>query len=218
MDKIKQRDLTRDKICKAALDVINEEGLEGLSMRRLAQELNIEAASLYNHIKNKSELLDLIQDNLFKNLPTPKEQIDWKKYLNQFAVAMRNGLLQYPNVVPLFATRPSITAAALEQTENTFRIMRDAGFKYADIIFAYQSLCVFVLGHLQAEVGHVPGEKAEMDPSIANVLEQKKFPHLMNAYSKSGFKHYDKWFKFGIKIMITGLEDILQTTKSKTSQ
>jgi AcrR family transcriptional regulator len=217
MSQIKQRSLSQEKICTAALAVISSDGLEGLSMRRLATQLNVEAASLYNHVKNKSELLDLIQENLFKKLPKPKEKNDWKKYLWELANSMRNGLLKFPNVVPLFSTRPSVGISALEQTEKAFSILRAAGFRYADVIFAYQSLCIFVLGHLQAEVGHVPGAKEGSEPSFVGKIDPDKFPHLMKAYSQSGGKNYDGWFNFGITAIITGLENILCTSKRKKS-
>jgi AcrR family transcriptional regulator len=215
MKQPKKRSLSQDKICVAALDLISEDGLEGLSMRRLAAQLKVEAASLYNHVKNKSELLDLIQESLFKELPSPKEQHDWKKYLWELANSMRDGLLKFPNVVPLFATRPSVSISALEQTEKAFSILRAAGFKYSDVIFAYQSLCVFVLGHLQAEVGHVPGAKEESEPSLTNALDLEKFPHLMKAYAKSGGKNYDGWFNFGITAIISGLENILKKSRRR---
>lgn len=215
MTQVKQRSLSQDKICNAALEVINLEGLEGLSMRRLASQLNVEAASLYNHVRNKSELLDLIQETLFKKLPNPKEQNDWKKYMRQLAISMREGLLKFPNVVPLFATRPSVTPSALEQAEKVFSILRSAGFKYSDVIFAYQSLCVFILGHLQAEVGHVPGSKEDVEPSFASSIDPQKFPHLMKAYAKSGGKNYDGWFNFGVNAIIAGLENILEKSARK---
>lgn len=215
MKQVKFRSLSQEKICQAAMEVINTEGLEELSMRRLAAELHVKAASLYNHVKNKSELLDLIQESLFKQLLLPKEQSNWQKYLYEFANSMRDGLLQFPHVVPLFATRPSVGVAALEQTEQAFTVLRNAGFKYADVIFAYQSLCVFVLGHLQAEVGHVPGAKEEEEPSLASVIDPKKFPHLTKAYSQSGGKNYDDWFNFGVTAIISGLKNILQKSKRK---
>lgn len=211
MRESKKRTLSQEKICRAALEVIANEGLEGLSMRRLATELSVEAASLYNHVKNKAQLLDLIQESLFKQLSVPKEQ-QWQLYLKKFAISMRKELLQHPNVVPLFATRPSVGVAALEQTEKAFSILRAAGFKYADVIFAYQSLCIFVLGHLQAEVGHVPGAKEEAEPSIAEV-DISKYPHLMTAYTQSGGKNYDGWFNFGVNAIILGLENILVKPK-----
>ena len=217
MNLVKKRSLSKEKICIAALEVINAEGLEGLSMRRLALQLNVEAASLYNHVKSKPVLLDLIQESIFKALPTPKEQYNWQKYLWELAHSMRKGLLKFPNVVPLFATRPSVTSSALEETEKAFSILRTAGFKYSDVIFAYQSLCVFVLGHLQAEVGHVPGAKDECEPSFSNLLDAKKMPHLIKAYSQSGGKNYDGWFNFGITTIIAGLENILSRSKRKKS-
>lgn len=216
MKKVKQRTLSQDKICQAAMAVINADGLEALSMRRLAAELRVEAASLYNHVQNKAQLLDLIQEDLIKQLPPLREQTTWQKYLIEFAKNMRQGLLQAPNVVPLFATRPSVTASALEQTEKTFAILREAGFKYSDVIFAYQSLCVFILGHLQAEVGHVPGgTKEESETSFSSAVDPKKYPHLIKAYSQSGGGNFDQWFNFGVNAIISGLENILNKTKRK---
>jgi hypothetical protein len=159
--------------------------------------------------------LDLIQESLFRNLSSPKETSNWKKYLSELAHFMRNGLLKFPKVVPLFATRPSVTVSALEHAEKAFSVLRAAAFKYSDVIFAYQTLCIFVLGHLQAEVGHVPGAKDEKEPSFASCQDAKKFPHLMKAYSQSGGKNYDDWFNFGVTAIITGLEKILNSTKRK---
>lgn len=217
MRQAKKRQLSQDKICMAALEVISQNGLEGLSMRRLAAELNVEAASLYNHVKNKSELLDLIQESLFKGWPILKEQHDWKKYLWKLANSMRAGLLKFPNVVPLFATRPSVSISALKKAEQAFGILRAAGFRYSDVIFAYQSLCIFVLGHLQAEVGHVPGAKEESEPSFAREINPEKFPHLMKAYAKNSGKNYDAWFDFGVTAIIAGLQNILDKSKRKKS-
>lgn len=216
MKEIKKRELTQDKICLAALEIIDKEGLEALSMRHLATHLRVEAASLYNHIKNKSELLDLIQEHTYKKLPKPKKQMNWKKYLHEFAHSIRNGLLETPNLVPLFATRPSVSISALEQTEKAFQVLRTAGFKYTDMIFAYQSLCIFVLGHLQAEVGYVPGAKKETDFSFPEMLDNQKFPHLVKAFSKSNSAHYNQWFNFGINAIITGLDIILKNSKRTT--
>lgn len=209
MKKSKPRTLSQAAICLAAIELINSKGLEALNMRELATYLNVEAASLYYHIKNKSELLDLIQETIITQWSLPTERNNWKKYLYDLAISMRKGLLQYPNIVPIFASRPSIGLQALEKTEITFEVLKSAGFKSADILYGYQSLMLFILGHLQAEIKHVPGEMKDNQLKLTIDLDRQKYPNLATAFSKNQMQHYDKWFKFGVKMIISGLESNL---------
>src|SRR5437773_7287848 len=103
---MQKRNLTKQKICEAAIQLIEAEGLEGLSMRKLASNLNVEAASLYNHIVNKSALFDFIQEHLYSQIPTNFSDKDWKTHLLDLAISTRKALLQVPKVILLFATRP----------------------------------------------------------------------------------------------------------------
>ena len=83
---MQKRNLTKQAICTAAFQLIDSDGLEGLSMRKLASKLNIEAASLYNHIVNKSELFDNIQEHLYSQIPVNLSDKNWKNHLKQMII------------------------------------------------------------------------------------------------------------------------------------
>jgi AcrR family transcriptional regulator len=204
---LRKRNLTKQKICQQALILIAAEGLEGLSMRKLADQLNVEAASLYNHIANKAELFDMLQEHLYSQLQPPKANVCWQEHLMGLARATRKGLLKYPRVIPLFATRPTITVSSLIQLEMTLNILLQAGFKHSEVITIYQNLHVYILGHALAEIGKVPGQLIEEvnDPSL-NKINLNTYPTLKKAYSFKSSTDFAKGFEKGIRNIIRGLE------------
>src|SRR5438270_2408762 len=102
--------LTRERVCEAALALVDEEGLDALSMRRLGTRLHVEAMSLYRHVRDKADLLDALHaavlGDLAAELRPQAGPTDWRELLARLARALRKALLAHPKVVPLFATRP----------------------------------------------------------------------------------------------------------------
>lgn len=206
---MQKRSLTKQKICEAAIDVIETDGLEGLSMRKLASKLNVEAASLYNHIANKSQLYDFIQEHLYSQIPTNFSEKNWKSHLFDLAISTRKGLLQVPKIALLFATRPTITASSLKQAEITLNTLIKAGFKPSDGLSIFRNLHVFVLGHVLAEVGQIPGEKDDSnEPSLQNI-NIDEYPTLKKTYSYKSSIDFEKGFRLGLECMLNGLEILL---------
>jgi|GEM_PF-1802163 len=202
--------LNKRNICQAAIDLIDAEGLKNLSMRKLAKRLNVKAASLYNHVHNKSALLDLIQAFLYNHLPVLTNTKDWKKHLMELANATRWGLLHHPNMLTLFATRPTITEAALNQAEQTLGLLLQAGFNQDEVLMIFRNLNVFILGHVLAEVGRPPGTtKEDVEPSIATT-NIDKYPILQKASSYKKNIDFDYGFKVGITSLIKGYEHALK--------
>lgn len=209
--------LSRNAICQAAIELIQMHGLEVLSMRRLADSLGVKAASLYNHIEHKSQLLDLIQEYLYTQMPAAAiDTNSWQQHLKDLADHTRRGLLQYPNLVPLFATRPTINAASLQQMEQTFGILSRAGFHESEIIYIVTNLHVFILGHLLAEVGKPPGASDACEPSLGAV-DMSSYPNILHASSSMGGQCFDKEFALGINTFISGLEQLQKQGGSSIS-
>jgi hypothetical protein len=206
---MQKRNLTKSKICEAAIDIIENNGLEGLSMRKLASKLNIEAASLYNHIANKSQLFDLIQEHLYSQTPANFADKNWKTHLFNLAMSARQGLLQYPKVALLFATRPAITTSSLKQAEITLNVLIKAGFKPSDGLSIFRNLHVFVLGHVLAEVGKVPGEKDDTNEPSLNNININEYPTLKKSFSYKSSLDFEKGFKLGLECTLNGLEILL---------
>lgn len=206
---MQKRSLTKQKICEAALGIIETDGLEGLSMRKLASKLNVEAASLYNHIANKSQLFDFIQEHLYSQIPTNFSDNNWKTHLFDLAISTRQGLLQIPKVALLFATRPIVTTSSLKQAEITLNTLIKAGFKPSDGLSIFRNLHVFVLGHVLAEVGQVPGEKDNSnEPSLHNI-NIDEYPTLKKISSYKSSIDFEKGFRLGLECILHGLEALL---------
>lgn len=203
---MQKRNLTRDKIGDAAIRFVESEGLEKLSMRNLAAKLNIEAASLYNHIKNKADLLDLIQEHLYSQLAADYTEKSWQNHLRALAHATRHGLLKYPGIVTLFATRPTVTTSSLIQVEKTLKVLLKAGFKSSEVMMIYRNFHVFILGHVLAEVGRVPGEiDSSHEPKLENI-NMEHYPVLKKVHQYKSNTDFEKGFKMGLEMIIKGLE------------
>ena len=202
--------LDRVKICQMAITLVDEEGVENLSMRKLAKRLNVKAASLYNHVQNKSALFDVMQAFLYNHMPVLKNTQDWKKHVIELANATRQGLLYHPNMLALFATRPTITEAALCQAEQTMGLLLQAGFHHCDVLMIFRNLNVFVLGHVLAEVGRPPGaEKDYVEPSISKI-NIDNYPILKKASAYKKNTDFDYGFKIGLTSLVKGFEQFLK--------
>src|SRR5205085_11760038 len=88
--------LTRQRVVAAAVELADSDGTESISMRRLAQELGVEAMSLYTHVRNKDDLLDGMADAVIGEIPTSADTADWKTSLRQLALTARTVVLAHP--------------------------------------------------------------------------------------------------------------------------
>ena len=201
---MKKRDLTKQKICLTAIELITLSGLENLTMRNLAKTLNIEAASLYNHIANKDAIFDLIQEHLYAQIPLTNPTNDWYKHLFELAMVTRQSLKKVPNCAILFATRPSITLTFLERAEITMSLLIKAGFEASEVMTIYRNLHVYIIGEVLAEVGRAPGHQDGVDPSIKDV-DLTLYPTLKKVSRYKSNFDFDKGFKLGLTTFLNGL-------------
>lgn len=149
-----QRAYTRADICAAALALVDEEGLEALSMRRLGSRLGIEAMSLYHHVRNKADLLDALHGAVLGQLEPEGVRGDaWRPLLGGLARALRSTLLRHPNVVPLFTHNPVRAPEALGTLERVRAAMARDGFSSGDTHNAIYVVGMFTIGHVIFETG-----------------------------------------------------------------
>jgi AcrR family transcriptional regulator len=150
-----QRAYTRDDICTAALALVDEEGLEALSMRRLGARLGIEAMSLYHHVRDKADLLDALHAAVLGKLEPEGVKGDaWRPLLGGLARALRSALLRHPNVVPLFVQGSVRAPEAMGVLERVRHVMSDAGFAESDIVNAIHVVGMFTIGHVIFETSN----------------------------------------------------------------
>jgi len=159
--------LSRERILDALLAMVDEEGLEGSSMRHLGARLGVEAMSIYHHVPGKAELLDGLVERLALSLDVPvTADADWQTVLRDLSRAYRRLAHAHPKAFPLLATRPLATPAALARTEPIHAALARAGFEAPERVVALQTLFAFLNGYLLAEVGTVPGHAAEPEPDV----------------------------------------------------
>ncbi|MFC6019319.1 TetR/AcrR family transcriptional regulator [Plantactinospora solaniradicis] len=179
--------MTRDDIVAAALRVIDTDGLDALTMRRLGAELGVAAMSLYRHLSNRDAVLAAVVNHLAAEAVTDLEPGDsWSEALTRFGTVYRRMLLAHPRAVPLLATHPMDIDAGLRLMGGVLDRFAAAGLSQAEALTAVQSVAVFVLGHALAQVGTPPGTPAA-PPETPEVAE-----------------YYERWFDAGLTAMVSG--------------
>jgi AcrR family transcriptional regulator len=170
---MRRKPLTRDAILDAAVDLLDRHGMEGLSMRRLGTAVGVEAMSLYNHIPSKGALLDGIHERILLSLDQPSAGTarSWQAFVRHQALALHRALLAHPNAIPLFATRPAATPAAIERLDRYLEILLRAGFKPFDALSIVQLVAQLVVGHAMWSTGVEVAllDDEEVPPSVQRV-------------------------------------------------
>ncbi|MFH8385861.1 TetR/AcrR family transcriptional regulator [Kitasatospora sp. NPDC018058] len=175
-----------DEIVTAAVALIDAEGLEALTMRRLGTELGVTAMSLYRHLPNRDAVLAAVVSRLVREVAVEvADGMPWPQALHRFAESYRRMLLAHPHAVPLLATHPVDEVDGLALVAPVLERFRGAGVPDEDALTAVQSVGVYVLGHALAQVGTPPG--ASRDPGPAEVA------------------YYDQWFTVGLDAFVLGL-------------
>lgn len=166
--------LSGGRMLRAGLEIIDAEGLEALSMRRLAQHLGVRAASLYNHVATKDELLQAIAEEVMSSVDVSGFELDWATGLRTWARSYRAALAAHPNLVPFLASGPARRETALQRADAVHGGLTRAGWpqRYATMIGASTKYLVVgaALGSFSA--GFVDDAEVYSD----------RFPHLDQAH------------------------------------
>src|SRR5918997_1443154 len=146
--------LTRERVLRAAIDLADESGIEALSMRRLGQELGVEAMSLYNHVANKDDILDGMTNLVLSEIELPEDAPDWKTAVHRSAVSA-HAVLRRHRWASRLAMEParSIPVRA-RNMEWTLRQFREGGFSSDLTYHAYHALDGHIWGFTLWEQGH----------------------------------------------------------------
>jgi AcrR family transcriptional regulator len=130
--------LSGERIRAAALAIIDADGLAGLSMRRLATELGVRAASLYGHVATKDDLLHAVANGIMEEVDVSAFSQDWRTGLLTWARSYRAALAAHPNIVPFLAYGPARREASLRRADAVHGGLVGAGWppRYATMIGA----------------------------------------------------------------------------------
>jgi AcrR family transcriptional regulator len=196
--------LSRERVLEAALAVVDREGLDAISMRRVGDELGVEAMSLYHHVANKAAMLDGIFETVLGQLPPARRAASWRAALRDRARALRAVLRAHPNALPLFATRPAVTPASLAHVEAALGVLRTAGFSARAALGALNVLSAFVVGHTVA--AYAPRRADEAPRPAYDALGEGGFPRVREAARLLATHDVEKEFELGLEALLTGLE------------
>ena len=218
--------LSRDLVLTAALALVDAEGLDALTMRRLGQELGRDPMSLYRYAANRAALLDGVTELVLKELSIFPDRPDWQAQLRQIAHDLRLLALRHPNVVPLLVTRPLSTPlglrplGTLRPLEQILSLLIDAGFAPADALHIYRAYYGFLYGHILNELQEFivdPDENEALLRLGLHRLPAKEFPGLRSLgpvlADYDGAAELDQ----GISILLAGLAAPLITKRPPQS-
>ena len=161
--------LTRLMILQAALAIVDRDGVDRLSMRRLSDALGRDPVMLYRHVPSKAAVLDGVAEIVLAQLAVNTADPDWAGQLRTVARAFRQLALAHPNVVPLLVTRPLATPLGqrppgmLRPLENVLALLTSAGFAGDDALHIYRVLFGFLYGHILNELQEVIERPEETD-------------------------------------------------------
>jgi AcrR family transcriptional regulator len=173
--------LSRDAIVATALRLTDQEGMSGLSMRKLGAELGVEAMSLYHYVDSKDDLLDAILDRLYAEIALPREVADdrWEEAVRRAMAAFHQVLIDHPAALELLSSRPAVSMVSLDVVYWAYRRFELMGLSPSDSMDAFRFAVSFVMGHSANEVGvlsrverpEVPGLD-QLDPALQRFVAQ----------------------------------------------
>jgi AcrR family transcriptional regulator len=208
--------LTREAIVEAALRVLDAEGMEGLSMRRVAEELGTGAASLYWHVRNKEELFQLIFERVTQETALPEpDPSRWKEQLKALAFQMRAVLNSHRDVARLSLGRIPAGATLALYNEWLFALLKPVGIPDRVIAYLGDFAGLYVgayafeesLGVSSPTGEDLPPEQIlEMFRGYVLSLPEDRFPNTRAAADLLFAGGPDERFEFGIDLMLRGLE------------
>jgi AcrR family transcriptional regulator len=201
--------LSRGLILDAAVALVDREGLDGLSMRKLGATLGVEAMTLYHYVPNKAALLDGLVEWVVQHsatAPALADGLPWDRILRRYAETLRTTLLSHPGVLPLFFTRPAVTPPALKAVEDGLRVLSEAGFALPRALDMINVLSIFVFGHAMAEAG-TPELSRRGGPGSAAALAQlgaSDLPLVIEAARLAQDADDQSRFLFGVDALLYG--------------
>jgi len=193
--------LTREAVLAAALALIDEDGLEALSMRRVGEALGVEAMSLYRYVPNKAALLDGVYERILGDMRPRGKAKDWAAHVREQARALRAAFAEHPNAIALFASRPATTTASLERLEVSLAPLRAAGFSPLAALHVVQIVLAYVVGHTMWSIGR----DAEANEPAYEALDARAFPHVREIAKKLAGYDPEREFELGLDALIVGL-------------
>src|SRR6478672_9373523 len=208
----RRKALSRERILGAALELVDEQGIDALSMRKLGQSLGYEAMSLYNHVANKDDLLDGILDLVLAEMELP-DPAGGLPAIRASALSAHEALKRHPWAAGMLLAPGHVRPARIEAMDALLAALRNAGFSAETTYHAYHVLDAHIIGFsLWASThGKMPSDVGDVREFLDRMIPAATYPHLHEHALQhlDGGPHQDvSAFEYGLDLLLESLERV----------
>ncbi len=210
--------LSRERVLQTAFRLADQGGLESLTMRKLGQELGVEAMAMYYYFANRDQIVDGIVDLVFAEIDLPASDGDWKAAMRRRAISLRDVLLRHRWAIGLMESRRNGGPANLRHHDAVIGSLRAGGMDIAMAAHAYSLLDSYVYGFALTKMT-LPFDTGEEVAEVAQGLRQSvdldAYPHLVEMIGHAlqpGYDYLDE-FEYGLDVILDGLERALKAPR-----
>lgn len=203
--------LSRERVLQTAFQLADQGGLGSLSMRKLGQELGVEAMAMYYYFANRDEIVDGIVDLVFAEIDLPSSDGDWRAAMRRRSISLRDVLLRHRWAIGLMESRRNGGPANLRHHDAVIACLRAGGMDIAMTAHAYSLLDSYVYGFALTKLTlpfQTPDEVAEVAAGMRQAADLDAYPHLVEMIGHAmqpGYDYLDE-FEYGLDVILDGLE------------
>ena len=206
--------LTRGRVLQIAVRQADKGGIDSLSMRKLGQELGVEAMALYYHFANKDDLIDGMVDLVFAEIELPHSGDQWRSAMRQRAIAVCDALLRHRWAIGLMESRRRPGPANLRHHDSVIGTLRAGGFDIAMAAHAYSLLDSYIYGFALTKLNlpfDTSDDVAEVAQSMLEPFPPDEYPHMVEILTdhvmQPGYD-YGEEFEYGLDLILDGVERV----------
>lgn len=206
----RKKPLNREQVLKTALRLADRDGVDSLSMRKLARALHVEAMSLYHHVANKEDLLDGLVELAVSEIELPEIGGNWKVAMRQRALSAHEVLMRHGWATQLIVSRVNVGPAMLAYIDATVGCLREAGFSWALTDHAWNAIDSYVYGFTLQKLNFpfAPDEYASAADEYLPMIPEDRYPYMraMSIELIEGRHDGINEIELGLELLLDGLE------------
>ena len=201
-----RKQLSRDQIVAAAIALLDREGADAFTIRRLGAELGVDPMAVYYHLPNKAAVFDAVVDDVWARtrLDPPADGTSWRTVASDIVRALRHQLFEHPRLIPLLATRPAVTPNLLRLTDEALGWMVAAGLGPASAMQLLDCLVGYTVGKVQQEVREPIGGVGVPAEQVYATMTPATHPHLAAAMAGGYDWDPNGEFEAGLRALVQG--------------
>ena len=203
--------LTRERIADVAVSIMDAEGLEAVTMRRLGRELGVEAMSLYNHVEDRSDLEGAMIERVMNDFVLPSDEVKgWEERVRVMARSYRDVLMAHPDVMQLFADHekpPTTAVAPMRPMEMALQTLQSAGLSDEETIDTYKTFGGYIMGFVLMESRQMLRAPEGVPPEVVTAGLPDELPMVKRLFPMLCVSDATMDFDYGINMLIAGMRE-----------